>query len=122
MDSLEVGARVGHDQGEQIVMTCLASWSLHIVCPVVTVTCEAPFQPADNSSVVCSDGTWLQPPRCVPAKCTELPDAPRNGMVVAPNMDHGMVGKFEVGGHEVNCYNVHILSNSVSGWLYAEGQ
>ena len=36
--------------------------------------------------------------KCVPAKCTELPDAPRNGMVVAPNLDHGMVGKFEVGG------------------------
>ena len=35
--------------------------------------------------------------KCVPAKCTELPDAPRNGMVVAPNLDHGMVGKFEVG-------------------------
>lgn len=30
-----------------------------------------------------------------PAKCTELPEAPRNGMVVAPKLDHGMVGKFE---------------------------
>ena len=28
-------------------------------------------------------------------QCTELPAAPRNGMVVAPNLDHGMVGKFE---------------------------
>ena len=31
----------------------------------------------------------------VPAKCTELPEAPQNGMVVAPKLDHGMVGKFE---------------------------
>ena len=30
-----------------------------------------------------------------PAKCTELPEAPQNGMVVAPRLDHGMVGKFE---------------------------
>ena len=29
------------------------------------------------------------------AKCTEMPDAPRNGMVLAPKLDHGMVGKFE---------------------------
>ena len=29
------------------------------------------------------------------AKCTELPEAPQNGMVVAPKLDHGMVGKFE---------------------------
>ena len=94
VDKLAVGARVGHDQGEHNVMS---PWSVHIVCPGVTVTCEAPFQPAANSSLVCSDGAWLQPPLCVPAKCTELPDAPRNGMVVAPNMEHGMVGKFEVG-------------------------
>ena len=76
----------------------------HTLCtPAVSVTCEAPFQPADNYSVVCSDGTWLQAPRCVPAKCTELPDAPRNGMVVAPNMEHGMVGKFEVGKGNSEC-------------------
>ena len=31
----------------------------------------------------------------IPAKCTELPEAPQNGMVVAPKLDHGMVGKFE---------------------------
>ena len=47
---------------------------------------------------VCNNGTWSRVAKCVPAKCTELPDAPRNGMVVAPNLDHGMVGKFEVGG------------------------
>ena len=29
------------------------------------------------------------------AKCTELPEAPENGLVVAPNLEHGMVGKFE---------------------------
>ena len=29
------------------------------------------------------------------AKCTELPEAPQNGMVVAPRLDHGMIGKFE---------------------------
>ena len=90
----------------------------------VAVTCVAQFQPSHNASVVsshqysltslscnvtisiadtisllqvCNNGTWSRVAKCVPAKCTELPDAPRNGMVVAPNLDHGMVGKFEVG-------------------------
>ena len=62
----------------------------------VEVRCVPQFQPSHNSSVVCHNGTWNNIPKCIPAKCTELPDAPRNGMVVAPNMDHGMVGKFEV--------------------------
>ena len=108
----------------------MATWSLHIVYPAVRVTCEAPFQPAANSSLVCSDGAWLPPPRCVPAKCTELPDAPRNGMVVAPNMDHGMVGKFEVSSDskDVTCYreaDEYLMCNvfvSVSGRIYAQGQ
>ena len=30
---------------------------------------------------VCNNGTWSSVPKCIPAKCTELPDAPRNGMV-----------------------------------------
>ena len=34
-------------------------------------------------------------PTMLAAKCTELPEAPENGLVVAPNLDHGMVGKFE---------------------------
>ena len=62
----------------------------------VEVRCVAQFQPSHNGSVVCHNGTWNILPKCIPAKCRELPDAPRNGMVVAPNMDHGMVGKFEV--------------------------
>ena len=62
----------------------------------VIVSCVSQFQPSHNSSVVCNNGTWSTVPKCIPAKCTELPDAPRNGMVVAPNLDHGMVGKFEV--------------------------
>ena len=31
---------------------------------------------------VCNNGTWSSVPKCIPAKCTELPDAPRNGMVL----------------------------------------
>ena len=59
------------------------------------VECLSQFQPTTNRSTVCHNGTWTTVPKCIPAKCTELPDAPRNGMVVAPKLDHGMVGKFE---------------------------
>ena len=68
------------------------------------VSCVPQFQPSHNGSVVCSNGTWTVLPKCVPAKCRELPDAPRNGMVVAPNMDHGMVGKFEVSSFSVAAF------------------
>ena len=66
----------------------------------VSVSCVSQFQPSHNSSVTCNNGTWSRVAKCIPAKCTELPDAPRNGMVVAPNLDHGMIGKFEVN-HDV---------------------
>ena len=59
------------------------------------VECLSQFQPTTNRSTVCQNGSWSSVPKCIPAKCTELPDPPRNGMVVAPNLDHGMVGRFE---------------------------
>ena len=93
----------------------------------MTVSCITQFQPSPGPSMVCNNGTWLPAnsssnssswssnysnssswssvAKCVPAKCTELPDAPRNGMVVAPNLDHGMVGKFEVGGQITSAIN-----------------
>ena len=93
----------------------------------MTVSCITQFQPSPGPGMVCNNGTWLPAnsssnssswsnysnsssswssvAKCVPAKCTELPDAPRNGMVVAPNLDHGMVGKFEVGGQITSAIN-----------------
>ena len=77
----------------------------------LAVSCVSQFQPSHNGSTVCNNGTWNILPKCIPAKCRELPDAPRNGMVVAPNMDHGMVGKFECrdgymlkGNNTTQCY------------------
>jgi len=61
----------------------------------IAVQCLTQFQPTTNRTTICNNGTWSSVPKCIPAKCTELPDAPRNGMVVAPKLDHGMVGKFE---------------------------
>ena len=75
------------------------------------ISCISQFQPNHNGSTVCNNGTWSSLPKCIPAKCTELPDAPRNGMVVAPNLEHGMVGKFECrdgymlkGNNTTQCY------------------
>lgn len=61
----------------------------------IDVRCLSQFQKTHNSTPVCKNGTWSRIPKCIPAKCTELPEAPENGLVVAPNLDHGMVGKFE---------------------------
>ena len=77
VDDRASGSSVGHNQS-------------------ILVQCLAQFQLTTNLTTTCSNGTWSSVPKCIPAKCTELPAAPRNGMVVAPNLDHGMVGKFEV--------------------------
>ena len=77
VDDRASGSSVGHNQS-------------------IAVQCLSQFQPTTNLTTVCNNGTWSSVPKCIPAKCTELPTAPRNGMVVAPNLDHGMVGKFEV--------------------------
>lgn len=61
----------------------------------IEVQCLSQFQKTMNTTSICKNGTWSSVPKCVPAKCTELPEAPQNGMVVAPRLDHGMVGKFE---------------------------
>ena len=76
----------------RVVMAMFFEITLFFDSPCISI--------ADTISLlqVCNNGTWSRVAKCVPAKCTELPDAPRNGMVVAPNLDHGMVGKFEVGG------------------------
>ena len=79
----------------------------------IAVRCLSQFQPTTNLTTSCNNGTWSKVPKCIPAKCTELPDAPRNGMVskqasskhveiiyheqvVAPKLEHGNMGKFEV--------------------------
>ena len=77
VDDRASGSSVGHNQS-------------------IAVQCLSQFQPTTNLTTLCNNGTWSSVPKCIPAKCTELPTAPRNGMVVAPNLDHGMVGKFEV--------------------------
>ena len=47
----------------------------------ISVRCLSQFQPTTNLTTSCNNGTWSKVPKCIPAKCTELPDAPRNGMV-----------------------------------------
>nr|XP_040565063.1 sushi, von Willebrand factor type A, EGF and pentraxin domain-containing protein 1-like isoform X2 [Lepeophtheirus salmonis] len=61
----------------------------------IDVQCLSQFQKTHDATPICKNGTWSRVPKCIPAKCRELPDAPQNGMVVAPNLEHGMVGKFE---------------------------
>ena len=54
----------------------------------ISVQCLAQFQPTTNLSTICNNGTWSSVPKCIPAKCTELPDAPKNGMVSNRGIAH----------------------------------
>ncbi|XP_059474921.1 sushi, von Willebrand factor type A, EGF and pentraxin domain-containing protein 1-like isoform X2 [Neocloeon triangulifer] len=48
-----------------------------------------------TSMVTCNNGTWTHIPRCEPARCKQLPKAPRNGMVIAPKTDHNMKARYK---------------------------
>ncbi|XP_026477208.1 CUB and sushi domain-containing protein 1-like [Ctenocephalides felis] len=63
----------------------------------LTVECDAnyEFPQAGLAPVTCNNGTWTLIPRCVPARCKHMPKAPKNGMVIAPKMDHGMKARFQ---------------------------
>lgn len=70
------------------------------------VECESQFEfLASNSVVTCNNGTWTQIPKCQPARCKHLPKAPKNGMVIAPKMEHKMKAKFKCkDGYELKGY------------------
>ncbi|XP_018896895.2 sushi, von Willebrand factor type A, EGF and pentraxin domain-containing protein 1 isoform X2 [Bemisia tabaci] len=58
--------------------------------------CEDKFEPsANNTPVICQNGTWSRLPSCQPARCKYLPKAPANGIVIAPKTDHLMRAKFK---------------------------
>lgn len=49
---------------------------------------------ANGTPVVCNNGTWTIIPTCTPARCKQMPKSPKNGMVIAPKMSHGMRAVF----------------------------
>ncbi|CAG9821323.1 unnamed protein product [Phaedon cochleariae] len=61
----------------------------------LSVECDPNYEfLASLSQVTCNNGTWTFIPKCEPARCKLLPKAPRNGMVLAPKMEHGMKSRF----------------------------
>ncbi|XP_076642778.1 hig-anchoring scaffold protein isoform X2 [Halictus rubicundus] len=60
------------------------------------VSCVKNYEFASNiTPVVCNNGTWSIVPSCSPARCKRMPKPPKNGMVIAPKMDHGMRAAFK---------------------------
>ncbi|KAM8716457.1 hypothetical protein ACLKA7_003348 [Drosophila subpalustris] len=47
------------------------------------------------SPPTCNNGTWSIIPRCVPARCKNMPKPPKHGMVMAPKTEHGMKARFK---------------------------
>ncbi|GFY77938.1 uncharacterized protein TNIN_296801 [Trichonephila inaurata madagascariensis] len=61
----------------------------------VNITCEPRYAVIHNATPVsCNNGTWTHVPVCAPARCRQLPDKPKNGLVIAPKTDHGMKALF----------------------------
>ncbi|XP_057654247.1 sushi, von Willebrand factor type A, EGF and pentraxin domain-containing protein 1 isoform X8 [Diorhabda carinulata] len=62
----------------------------------LSVDCDPHYEfLASLSPVTCNNGTWTSMPKCDPARCKRLPSVPRNGMVIAPKMEHGMKARFK---------------------------
>ncbi|XP_054009771.1 uncharacterized protein LOC128893059 [Hylaeus anthracinus] len=60
------------------------------------VSCVQNYEFAANSTpVLCQNGTWSIVPSCSPARCKQMPKAPKNGMAIAPKTDHGMKAVFK---------------------------
>lgn len=61
----------------------------------LVVICQTNYEfPSYRMPVICNNGTWTNIPRCKPARCKQLPRAPKNGMVIAPKTEHGMRAGF----------------------------
>ncbi|KAJ8937901.1 hypothetical protein NQ318_001674 [Aromia moschata] len=70
---------------------------------------------ASLSPVTCNNGTWTFIPKCEPARCKLLPKAPRNGMVLAPKMEHGMKARFRCkDGYQLKGH--HLMECSFGNW------
>ncbi|KAK0075726.1 hypothetical protein PV325_006452 [Microctonus aethiopoides] len=62
----------------------------------LNVHCVKDYEFATNNTpVVCNNGTWSIIPSCSPARCKQMPKSPKNGMVIAPKMNHGMRAIFK---------------------------
>ncbi|XP_065167243.1 CUB and sushi domain-containing protein 3-like isoform X3 [Atheta coriaria] len=62
----------------------------------LTVDCDAHYEFFGSyAPVTCNNGTWTQMPNCQPARCKHLPKLPKNGMVIAPKMEHGMKARYK---------------------------
>ena len=63
----------------------------------VNVTCDDLYENAETSTeVTCFNGSLVpQVPFCRPASCRKMPEKPRNGLVIAPKLGHGMKAVFK---------------------------
>uniref|UniRef100_A0A1A9WXH7 Sushi, von Willebrand factor type A, EGF and pentraxin domain-containing protein 1 n=1 Tax=Glossina brevipalpis TaxID=37001 RepID=A0A1A9WXH7_9MUSC len=77
------------------------------------------------SPPTCHNGTWSIIPRCVPARCKNMPKPPKHGMVLAPKTEHGMKARFKCKdgfklvspeGKDVTDFNAYILTCSFGNW------
>ncbi|XP_044746690.1 complement factor H isoform X3 [Coccinella septempunctata] len=82
----------------------------------LVVECDQQYEFLGSlSPVSCNNGTWTQIPKCEPARCKHLPKPPKNGMVIAPKMEHSMKARFKCkDGYELK--GEPLISCSFGNW------
>ena len=77
----------------------------HVVGDKVThglslnINCTANHEPDSYEPVRCNNGSWSSAPRCVPARCKQIPSPPTNGMIVVADTNHGSIGLYQCKGY-----------------------
>lgn len=83
------------------------------------------FPISSLSPPTCNNGTWSTIPRCIPARCKNMPRAPKHGMVLAPKTEHGMKARFKCkdgwkltdrSGKEITDSEQYVLTCSFGNW------
>ena len=76
----------------------------------LAINCTADYEAVSWEPVRCNNGSWSYGPRCVPARCKQIPSPPTNGMIVVADTNHGATGLYQCkGGNIVNIIEQPLL-------------
>ena len=66
----------------------------------LAINCTADHEAVSWEPVTCNNGSWSSAPRCVPARCKQIPPPPTNGMIVVADTNHGSSGLYQCKGQD----------------------
>ena len=78
----------------------------------ININCTADYEALSYEAVRCNNGSWSSAPRCVPARCKQIPPPPTNGMIVVADTSHGSTGLYQCKGRNIRQHLEQTLLNT----------